>query len=84
MDINATKQIFREVLSNSTINSRQIHFIDTIINFLSINGTFEPSMLFELPFSDINSSGIMGLFDHEQAGKIIELIERVNRNAEGA
>ena len=38
-------------------------------------------MLFEPPFTDINSNGIVGLFDDETQIQLIQLIEKVNENA---
>jgi type I restriction enzyme R subunit len=58
--------------------------MDTIINFLSVKGIIDPAMLFEPPFTDINSAGVMGLFDEATTGKIIQLIEKINLNAEVA
>jgi type I restriction enzyme, R subunit len=62
LDVNAAKLAFGEFTCQS-LNPQQIRFIDTIINFFSIKGIKEPKMLFEPPFSELNSSGIMGLFD---------------------
>ena len=39
-------------------------------------------MLFEPPFTDINTAGAIGLFDEATSKKIIHLIERINLNAE--
>lgn len=83
MDINAAKLAFGEILSNQTLNSTQIKFIDTIINFFSVNGTIEPSKLFEPPFTEIDVRGI-GIFDSDTTIKIISLIEGINLNAEVA
>ena len=41
-------------------------------------------MLFEAPFTDINSNGVAGLFDDAIATRIISLIETINHNAEAA
>lgn len=84
LEVNAAKQAFSEILNNQTFNSKQIHFIDTIINYLSVKGIIEPSMLFEAPFTDINSNGIMGLFDEATSTRIIALIAEINHNAEAA
>ena len=84
LDANAAKQAFGDVLVNQTLNSQQIKFMDTIINFLTVKGIIEPSMLFEPPFTDINSNGIMGIFDQATSGRIVELIEQINHNAEVA
>lgn len=81
LDANAAKLAFGEILKNKTLNSQQIRFIDTIINFFVVNGSIDPAMLFEPPFTDINSNGIAGLFDDETQVKLIQLIEKVNDNA---
>jgi len=80
----AAKQAFGEILSNQNLTAQQIRFMDTIINFLSVKGIIDPAMLFEPPFTDINSAGVMGLFDEATSGKIIQLIEKINLNAEVA
>jgi len=41
-------------------------------------------MLFEPPFTDINTSGIIGVFDETISEKIISLIEEINHTAEAA
>ena len=84
LDANAAKQAFGEVLINKTLNSQQIRFIYTIINFFTVNGCIDPGLLFEPPFTDIDSNGITGLFDEDIQVKIIQLIERINHNAEVA
>ncbi len=82
MDINAAKMAFGEILTEQTLNGNQIQFIDTIINYLNTNGVIDPKKLFEAPFTDINSGGIMGLFDEKTSTKIISLIQEINQNAE--
>jgi type I restriction enzyme R subunit len=52
--------------------------MDTIINFFSVKGIIDSEMLFEPPFTDINTSGVMGVFDEEETRKVISIIERVN------
>ena len=81
LDINAAKLAFGDILINKTLHSQQIRFIDTIINFFVVNGGIDPAMLFEPPFTDIDSNGIAGLFDDETQIKLIQLIEKVNDNA---
>lgn len=84
LDATAAKEAFGEILSGQTLNSQQIRFMDTIINFLTVKGVIEPAMLFESPFSDINTSGIMGVFDDTTSRKIISLITSINDTAEFA
>jgi type I restriction enzyme R subunit len=84
LEVHAAKLAFAEILDNQTLNSQQIRFMDTIINFLNVKGIIEPSMLFEAPFTDINANGVSGLFNEKIATRIISLIETINHNAEAA
>lgn len=84
LDVQAAKLAFGEILNNQTLNTQQIRFMDAIINFLNVKGIIEPSMLFEAPFTDINSNGIGGLFDDIAATRIISLLEKISHNAEVA
>jgi type I restriction enzyme R subunit len=82
LDVNAAKLAFSEILGQQTLNSQQIRFMDTLINFFSVKGIIEADMLFNPPFTDINTSGITGVFDMHTAGKIISMIDRINLSAE--
>jgi type I restriction enzyme R subunit len=84
LEVQAAKLAFAEILNNQTLNAQQIRFMDEIINYLNVKGIIEPSMLFETPFTDINSNGVSGLFDDKIATNIISLIETINQNAEAA
>lgn len=84
MEVTAAKLAFGEILNNQTLNAKQIRFMDLIINYLTSEGVIEPSKLFEPPFTDLNSSGIAGVFDEKVAVQIISLIEAVNLNADAA
>lgn len=84
LEIQAAKLAFADILNHQTLNAQQIRFLDTIINFLNVKGIIEPAMLFEAPFTDINSNGVAGLFEAKMASKIISLIESINHNAEAA
>lgn len=84
LEVNAAKLAFGEILSSQTLNSQQIRFMDTLINFFSVKGIIEAEMLFNPPFTDINTSGIMGVFDSETATRIISLIDQINHNADVA
>lgn len=81
LDTNAAKLAFGQILNGQTLNSQQIKFMDTIINYFSVKGVIEPTLLFEPPFKDIDPSGIMGVFDEELSLKILELIEEINQTA---
>ena len=84
LDVNAAKLAFGTMLNNKTLTSQQIRFLDTIINFFTVKGIVEPSMLFEPPFTDINAGGISSVFDIETTSRILAVIENVNHNADAA
>lgn len=83
LEINAAKQAFGEILNNQTLNATQIRFINTLINYLSVNGVVEPAKLFDPPFTDVDTAGI-AVFDEPTSMRIIQLIVRINENAEVA
>jgi type I restriction enzyme R subunit len=82
LDTNTAKQAFGELLSEKNLNSNQIRFIDMIINYFSVKGFVEPDQLFEPPFTDIDSSGIMGVFDEITSKNIISLVTQINETVE--
>jgi type I restriction enzyme, R subunit len=84
LDVNAAKIAFSGFLQGSTLNSQQIRFIDTIIKFLTVKGTIDPGMLFESPFTDLNTNGLTGIFDLPDSQKIIQTINEINENAVAA
>jgi type I restriction enzyme R subunit len=56
-------------------------FINSIISYLTSNGTIDKKMLFEAPFTNIHDQGLFGVFDDAGAGKVLKLIDGVNQNA---
>jgi type I restriction enzyme R subunit len=81
LDIKAAQEAFSEFLNNGSLRADQMVFIQNIITYLTKNGTIEPSMLFEPPFTDINDNGLNGVFEDDSAYKIISIVEHVNENA---
>lgn len=80
LDINAAKSAFAEFLNDQNLNSSQINFINTLIDYLCQNGTIDKDMLFDKPFTNINDQGVVGVFP-QHAGKIISIIDGINANA---
>ena len=63
------------------LRANQMTFINTIISYLSKNGTIDKSMLYEPPFTDQNDQGIDGVFDIEKKEKVVKIIDQINYNA---
>jgi type I restriction enzyme R subunit len=82
LDITAAQQAFSEFLSTGNLKADQMTFIQNIITYLTKNGTIQPGMLFEAPFTDINDAGLNGVFDDTAAYKIISIVEHINEIAQ--
>lgn len=81
LDVKAAQDAFSDFLQAGSLRADQMTFIQNIISFLTKNGTIEPSMLFESPFTDMNDQGLLGIFEDGDAHKVISIIERINENA---
>jgi len=77
----AAHEAFATFLQTGTLSADQMTFIQNIIDFLTRNGTIDPKMLFEPPFTNMHDKGVLGVFDQAQSSRIIQIIEGVNGNA---
>ena len=62
MDRAAAQEVFSEFLSNRSLTTPQIHFIEMVIDQLTARGVMEPSALYEAPFSSVHAGGPEALF----------------------
>lgn len=81
LEVSAAKEALSKFINSPALNPQQIRFMDTIIQYLSVNGTIDPGALFSPPFSDISPNGLIAVFNEEQSSEIVSLLDRVNRNA---
>jgi type I restriction enzyme R subunit len=49
----------------------------------SIEKIVDPAMLYESPYKDINDQGLDGVFNDEDATKIISILDRIKGNVVG-
>jgi type I restriction enzyme, R subunit len=78
---NAAKAAFAEFLAEAPLHPDQMAFLDEVVEYLVRNGTMEPKIMFDTPFTHINDQGIAGVFDKEMSKKVIELVRDINDNA---
>ena len=81
LDREAAMEAFADFLHNTTYSATQIRFIDQVISYLTQNGTMDPGLLYEPPFTDIHDEGLDGVFGDAGATKVIHLIEEINLKA---
>ncbi|MYD69506.1 MAG: DUF4145 domain-containing protein [Acidobacteria bacterium] len=62
MDRAAAQAAFSEFLSNRSLTTPQIRFVEMVIDQLTARGVMEPSALYEAPFSSVHAAGPEALF----------------------
>ena len=84
LDMNAAKEAFSEYLNNVNLDSRQIYFVNQIVEYIVHNGLMKDlSVLQESPFTDKGS--VVEIFtDLTVWMGIRKIIEQVNANAVAA
>lgn len=81
LDSVAVQQAFADFLHSGNLNPNQIKFIDVLIQFLTTNGVIDKTLLIEPPFTDLHDQGPFGLFEDDQAIKVISIVDQINENA---
>ena len=81
LDMNAAKEAFSEFLNDSNLDSRQIYFVNQIVEYIVHNGMMKDlSVLRESPFTDKGS--VVEIFtDLTVWMGIRKVIDRINANA---
>lgn len=83
LEVQAARAAFAEFLQMPGLNAAQIRFIDLLIRSLTVNGVIEAGQLFEPPFTEVHTGGL-AVFEGKMAGRVVELLEGMRRNAEVA
>ncbi|RLT90789.1 DEAD/DEAH box helicase family protein [Ketobacter sp. GenoA1] len=81
LDMNAAKEAFSDFLDEGVYNTKQIHFVNQIINFLMSNGILEVQQIFEPPFTDMHDESAYGLFDEDKVVELFGRIRKIRANA---
>ncbi len=80
LDMNAAKEAFAEYLGSVNLDSRQIYFVNQIIEYIVHNGILKDmSVLQESPFTDQGS--IVEIFSASVWSGIKKIIDTINANA---
>ena len=81
MDMNAAKEAFSEFLEDTKLDSRQIYFVNQIVEYIVHNGMMtDLSVLQEAPFTDQGS--VVDIYtDLTVWSAIRKVIEKINANA---
>jgi type I restriction enzyme R subunit len=77
LDREVAKQELAQFLSRNNLNSKQIEFVNMIVDYLTEHGVMDAGLLYESPFTDITPQGPNGLFTSSQVGELISLLTEV-------
>jgi type I restriction enzyme R subunit len=79
LDRAAAKQAFDGFIQGRNLTAHQLEFLNMIIDHLTERGAMDPRLLYESPFTDLDPSGVAGVFVD---GEVIELIQ-ILRDVQG-
>lgn len=81
MDREAAKAAFAEFLVNRQATANQIEFVNMVVDHLTERGSMDPRMLYESPFTDIDPTGIEGIFDQKATVKFVSILADLQNRA---
>ena len=81
LSVQAANEAFSSFLNDTGLDSRQMHFVQQIVNYIVKNGMMKDiAVLRESPFSDLG--GVSEVFsDQTMFERLREIIEEINANA---
>ena len=81
LDRAAAKGAFSDFAAKQALSADQNEFVDLIVDFLTENGTVDPRLFYESPFTDFDDMGILGVFSKSQTKEIVDIVSALNRVA---
>jgi len=84
LDMAAAKEAFSEFLNDANLDSRQIYFVNQIVEYVVHNGMMKDLSVLQGPPFTANGSIVQVFSDLKVWGKIRGAIEKINKNAGAA
>ena len=81
LDRAAVSEAFGVFLGDSTATADQIEFVNMVIEYLTDQGTMDPGLLYEPPFTDIAPTGPEPIFGEAKTARLVDAIDALNRSA---
>jgi len=83
LDREAAKRAFDGFLTGKTLTANQIQFMNLVIDNLTQAGWMRAAQLYESPFTDYSPRGIEGLFNPDQVGQLLGVLDEIRTRAGG-
>jgi type I restriction enzyme, R subunit len=77
LDRQAAKQAFAEFLEHRKLTADQLEFLDLVIDHLTARGVMDPTLLYEAPFTDFNTNGVEGMFEHADVVRLVQILHDI-------
>ena len=55
----------------------QLEFLDLVIDHLTARGVMDPKLLYEAPFTDFDSKGVEGVFEHADVVRLVRILREI-------
>lgn len=81
LDRQAVNEAFVEFVAPGTATAAQIEFVGLVIEHLTHQGTMDPGLLYEPPFTDIAPTGPEQVFEEFRVRKLFAKIRELNESA---
>lgn len=79
LDRQAARQAFAHYLDTQVFNAKQIRFVENLVEMLTRKGSVPVSALYEPPFTNAHPQGIDGVFQEDDADRLVTLVRRLAR-----
>jgi type I restriction enzyme, R subunit len=77
LDRQGAKQAFAEFLENRKLTADQLDFLNLVIDHLTARGVMDPKLLYEAPFTDFNTNGVEGMFEHSDVVQLVQILRDI-------
>jgi type I restriction enzyme R subunit len=74
LDRETAKRAFAEFLNGRRLTADQLEFLDLVIDHLTARGVMDPKLLYEAPFTDFDSKGVEGVFEHVDVVRLVQIL----------
>ena len=82
LDREAAKKVFSEFLQQRNLTADQNEFLNMVIEHLTARGVMDPKLLYETPFTDFDSKGVEGVFEHPDVLHLVKILRDVEPRRE--
>jgi type I restriction enzyme R subunit len=77
LDRQTAKRAFADFLDSKKLTADQVEFLDLIIDHLTARGVMDPRLLYETPFTDFNTNGVEGMFEHADVVHLVQILRDI-------